>query len=148
MAEACWGPLWPSHRLLTYPISFPKKNPLLAIIYNFFSLFVISRPTPCHPLGKTLCRTTCEGEMQLMKGIRIIFEIYKVQRHHFVNFKLLCKRELTSSQRAYLHDRAGRYQLCTQPTRVFIHSVYIHPVHSICSFTLGAVGKRVRQPLL
>lgn len=68
IAEAYWSPLYHSHRLLTNPISFPKKNPLFAIIYNFFSLFAVSWPTPYHPLEKTLCRTTCEEGNEINEG--------------------------------------------------------------------------------
>lgn len=73
------GPLHNSHESLTNPLSSPRKNPLFSIIYNFFSL-LISWPTPYTALEKTLCRTTFEREkMKVMKGVTIMFEIYKVQ---------------------------------------------------------------------
>jgi len=53
IAEVYCGP----RRSLTNPISFPRNKPLFSIIYNFFTLLVISWPTPYLPLENTLWTT-------------------------------------------------------------------------------------------
>ena len=81
--------------------------------------------------------------MEVMKRVRIIFEIYKVQS---TTLQTLYKCELSLSQQEYPHEEA-------EGMHPFMHA-FTQFVSTVCilsaSFTLGTVGTKMNktQPLL
>lgn len=69
--------------------------------------------------------------MKVMKGFRVIFEIYKVQRTT-LNFKLLYKCELSSFHQKYPHDKARSMHPLTHSLAQFTFIMYLYYMSASC----------------